>query len=140
MNTKTLIAAATLALVGASAFAQDVQNYPAPSTLTRAEVLADLARAQAEGRVTTQSSVRDEAEVVAARNGSSTSNPNATRLARVDVKRDLARADSSESVLGGEAYGTVNPGASVLSREAVRAEAIAAVRARFAVGNYQRGG
>ena len=138
MNTKTLIAAAALALVGATAFAQDVQSYPAPSTLTRAEVLADLARAQAEGRVTTQSSVRDAAEVVAARNGSS--NTSATRLARVEVRRDLARADSADSVLGGEGYGSVVPGASVLSRETVRAEAVAAVRTRFVVGNHQRGG
>ena len=137
MNTKTLIAAATLAFVGATAFAQDVQSYPTPSTLTRAEVLADLARAQAEGRVTTQSSVRDAAEVVAARNGSNTS---ATRLARVEVRRDLARADGADSVLGGEGYGSVVPGASVLSRETVRAEAVAAVRARFVVGNHQRGG
>ncbi len=138
MNTKTLIAAAALAFVGASAFAQDVQSYPTPSTLTRAEVLADLARAQAEGRVTTQSSVRDAAEVVAARNGAS--NKTATRLARVEVKRDLARAGNTDSVLGGEGYGSVEPGTSVLSREAVRAEATAAVRARFTVGNHQRGG
>ena len=134
MNTKNLIAAAALAFVGATAFAQDVQNYPTPSTLTRAEVLADLARAQADGQVSTQALVRDAVEVVAARN---VSNDNRfTRLSRVEVRRDLARTNAHPSVLGGEGYGTVEPGASVLSREAVRAEAIAANRARSAINLY----
>ena len=138
MNTKTLIAASVLAFCGASAFAQDVQNYPAPSTLTRAEVMADLARAQAEGTLNTAATQRDTAEVVAARNGSSDSM--ATRLARVEVRRDLAANGGYHSVLGGEGYGTVEPGTSVLSREAVRAEAVAALRNRFVAGQHQNGG
>ena len=134
MNTKTLFAAAALAFVGATAFAQDVQNYPTPSTLTRAEVLADLAQAQAEGKVLTQSSVRDPAEVVIARNA--TGDNSATRLSRVEVRRDLARTGPQFSVLGGEGYGTVEPGPSVLSREAVRAEAIVANRTRAVADAY----
>jgi hypothetical protein len=52
MNAKQLFAAATLAVIGASAFAAEgTQFVPQTGTLTRAEVRAELARAQAAGEL-----------------------------------------------------------------------------------------
>ena len=52
MQAKTLIAAAALAFVGATAFAQEATSddwRAAPSTLSRAQVQADLQQARASG-------------------------------------------------------------------------------------------
>ncbi len=47
MNAKTLIAAVSLAVAGSAAFAAEAEQFnPAASTLTRAEVKADLAAAK----------------------------------------------------------------------------------------------
>jgi hypothetical protein len=52
MNIKHLIAASAFALVGASAFADGPQRTePFVSTMTRAQVQADLASAQASGEL-----------------------------------------------------------------------------------------
>ena len=52
MNTKHLIAAAAIAFVGTGAFATEATQFTdTPSTLTRAEVKAELARAQAAGEL-----------------------------------------------------------------------------------------
>jgi hypothetical protein len=52
MNFKHLIAASTLALIGTSAFADAPERtQPFVSTMTRAQVQADLARAQASGEL-----------------------------------------------------------------------------------------
>lgn len=127
MNTKSLIAAA-IALLGASAFAQDVQNHATPSTLTRAQVQAELAAYA--GRPSSQVEVygSDKRAVAAVRDGKLPAN--ATRLARVEVRRDLAHNENAATIVG-EAYGSVLPGtATALSRESVRAEAVAAMRHR----------
>lgn len=56
MNAKQLIAAAAFAVIGSSAFAVEAEQFVAPAgSLTRAEVRAELARAQAAGEVATVS-------------------------------------------------------------------------------------
>ena len=49
MNTKSLVAAAVLAVIGASAFAGEAT--PAATPLTRAEVQAEFLRARAAGEI-----------------------------------------------------------------------------------------
>lgn len=52
MNTKQVIAASVLALLGTAAMADSetlAPEFSAPSTLTRAQVQAELAKAKAEG-------------------------------------------------------------------------------------------
>lgn len=52
MNTKHIIAAIAVAFVGASAFASEATEFKdTPSTLSRAVVKAELARAQATGEL-----------------------------------------------------------------------------------------
>jgi hypothetical protein len=52
MNAKQLFAAATFALIGASAFAAEATSFPIEAgALTRAEVKAELVRAQQAGEV-----------------------------------------------------------------------------------------
>jgi hypothetical protein len=75
MNTKHLIAAVAIAFVGTGAFASEATQFTdTPSTLSRAEVKAELARAQAAGELNqvsalygyvqpTMASVRTRAEV-----------------------------------------------------------------------------
>jgi hypothetical protein len=66
MNAKQLFAAATLAVIGASAFAAEgTQIVPPTGSLTRAEVRAELARAQAAGEIATVSSTYGNFEPVA---------------------------------------------------------------------------
>ena len=58
MNTKHLIAAVAIAFVGTGAFASEATQFTdTPSTLTRAEVKAELARAQAAGELNQASSL-----------------------------------------------------------------------------------
>ena len=128
MNTKSLFAAAAIALVGTAAFAQDVQNYATPSSMTREQVKAELATYA--GRPSSQVEVfgSDKRAVAAVRDGKTSAN--ATQLARVEIRRDLAVGDNAATIVG-ESYGSVVPGTSLaLSREAVRAEAIAVMRSR----------
>lgn len=52
MNAKNLFAAAALAVIGTSAFAIEAEQFVPPTgSLTRAEVKAELARAQAAGEI-----------------------------------------------------------------------------------------
>ncbi len=52
MNTKQLIVTSLLAMAAAAALASEATEFPfPPSTLTRAEVRADLARARASGEL-----------------------------------------------------------------------------------------
>jgi hypothetical protein len=135
MNTPSIFAAAALAILGTSAFALDVQNYPTPSTMSRAEVQAEAARYA--GRASSQLEVygSDRQDVATVRDGKIA--PNAVTLTRAEVRRDLARADSLFSAtIAGEAYGSVQPGLSLRSREAVRAEAVAAARANLPSAQY----
>lgn len=54
MNAKQLIAVATLAVIGSSAFATEAEQFvPQTGALTRAEVRAELSRAQAAGEIAT---------------------------------------------------------------------------------------
>ena len=56
MNAKQLFAAAAIALIGTSAMAVEADQFvPQAGALTRAEVRAELARAQAAGEVATVS-------------------------------------------------------------------------------------
>jgi hypothetical protein len=56
MNAKNLFAAAALAVIGTSAFAGEATEFaPQAGALTRAEVSAELARAQAAGEIATVS-------------------------------------------------------------------------------------
>ena len=138
MNTKSLIAAAALAFVGSVAVADEVQSYPTPSTLTRAAVIAELNRAVAAGEVTTHAETygAELPNVLAARQADNS----ATRLSRVEIRRQLANVQGEYSAtLLGEAYGTVQPGLSLRSREVVRAEAIAAARSRVPGAQYNGG-
>jgi Domain of unknown function (DUF4148) len=121
MNTKTLFAAAALALMGTTAFADEVRDYPTPSTLTRAEVRAELDRAQANGELTIHSETYGFVAPAARIRGSQF----VAGLSRVEVRRDLASAPNAATIAG-ESYGTVVPGASIRSREEVRAEAVQA--------------
>ena len=127
MNAKTLIAAAALAIVGTSAFANEVTEFQPQSTLTRAEVLADLARARANG--TLDSHGESYGVVAPATVVAGNARGNVTTLSRVEVRGTVDRAIASGYVVAGEAYGSVEP-SSVRSREDVRAETVAALRTR----------
>lgn len=111
MNVKTLIAASTLALIGTTAFAFETPDLATPSTLTRAEVQAELLRARAAGELprSSQPYYTVDAALVAAQNPS---------RSRADVVREITTAKSAN-----EAYGTVVIGDGVRSRAEVQAEA-----------------
>ena len=52
MNAKQVLAAVAISFIGSAAMAVEATQFePAPSTLTRAEVKAELAHAQAEGLI-----------------------------------------------------------------------------------------
>lgn len=124
MNTKSLFAAAALALIGTTSFAQDVRDYPTPSTLTRAEVKAEMNRAHSEGAVLTQS----ESYGVVQPTAKIANSQFVAGLSRVEVRRDLSQAPVNAATIVGESYGTVVPGLSLRSRAEVRAEAVAATK------------
>ena len=120
MNVKTLFAAAALALVGTTSFADGVRDVPTPSTLTRAEVRAELDRARAGHELDRGENYGAVVAPVAIRGSQAVAH-----LGRVEVRRDLASAPNAATIVG-ESYGTVVAGESLRSREAVRAEAVAA--------------
>lgn len=128
MSARTVLAAAAMVFAGTAALAQDVQNHPTPSTLTREQVKAELA-AHA-GRPSSQVEVfgSDKRAVATVRDGQSSDN--ATRLARVDVRRSLVAGDNAATIVG-ESYGSVVAGTgTTLTRQAVREEAVMAMRTR----------
>ncbi len=126
MTAKTLFAAAAIALIGTTAFAGEVTEFATPtSTLTRAEVRADLARSQTANDLFAQGESYGNVQpmVLAQR----AANNQVAGLSRVEVKRELARAQADGSFAqAGESYGSVVPGVSLRTRAEVRAEAIAA--------------
>ena len=126
MNTKQVVTAAALALLGSSAaFAQsseiDLQHFGANqvSTVSRAAVRADVQSAIASGELITAP------EVLASAVPSRAYGP-ATRVTRAQVKAELAGADLTTPA---EVAAWKVPAGSAVSREAVRAEARAQARA-----------
>ncbi len=95
MNTKQLIAAAAIALIGSAAFAAEGEQVAVPKgQLTRAEVQAELARARNAGEVTS----------IAASYGSFNPQAYAARdgaIARTaDRSRDDVRAEARAATRG----------------------------------------
>ncbi|HEY0821577.1 MAG TPA: DUF4148 domain-containing protein [Rhizobacter sp.] len=131
MNRKQALTAAAIALFGSSAaFAQnseiELQHFGAnqASTVSRADVRAEVLQAQAAGELTVPG------EVVAAGVPARSNGLAATRLTRAQVQSELAGADLTTPA---EVVAWTNPTGSTLSREAVRAEA----RAQARVDTYQ---
>ncbi len=113
MNVKTLIAAATLTLIGTTAFAWEAPDLATPSTKSRADVRAELMRAQNAGEIirTSQPYYSFDAALAAAKTQG---------RGRAEVVSELANAGPAVS---NEAYGTVVVAESVRSRADVQAEA-----------------
>jgi hypothetical protein len=127
MNTKQVLAAAALTLVGAAASAQTVDTFwqflptNQPSTVTREEVRAELVQARQAG------AVRGADAIVNVPVQATAQAPAPTReQVRAELAQAVAQADSASN-----GFGFITPvAASSLSREAVRAEAAAYARAR----------
>ncbi len=117
MNVKTLIAASAFAVLGNTAFAFETPDLATPSTLSRAEVVAELVRAQKASEIVPSSEVYYfvDSQLAAAQN---------PRLSRAQVQQELATTADARAV--NEAYGTVTPGQSLRSRAEVMAEAVSA--------------
>jgi hypothetical protein len=104
MNAKQLFTAVSFALVGATAFASEATNFPVESgSLTRAEVKAELARAQAAGEIAQVSAAYGSfpATSVAVRNATL---PTPVARNRDDVRteaRAAARASFNSQYVGG---------------------------------------
>lgn len=126
-STKSLIAAATLAIVGTSAFAFEVQQYATPSTLTRAEVKAELLRARNAGELQSSAAFYSQVDqqLAASRNAVQPGSQIRHVVAPVQGESLVSQAN--------EAYGTVVPGENLRSRADVRAEGRAAIVDRIAV-------
>jgi len=120
MNTKQIIAAAAIALVGSAAFAQEaVQNIeiPTSSNVQRADVKAEALRARAAGELS-----NGEAVVVSA--------PAPTTVSRAAVRNEFLQARASGKVVyvGDVAQFANETTAPVRTREEVKAEARAFAR------------
>lgn len=128
MNTKQLIAAAAIALVGSTtAFAQsesELQNFGASqtSTLTRAEVRAELLRARATGEAPVVSDLIWFSSPVVAT--ARVTDPTRAQL-RAEVVKGLADGSLAQPT---EVAMTATAAGSARSREEVRAEARASTR------------
>ena len=95
MNTKHLIAAAAIAFVGTGAFASEATQFTdTPSTLTRAEVKAELARAQAAGELNQVSALHGSAQ------------PAVASLRSRDDVRAEARAEARTGKLAAQYLGS----------------------------------
>ena len=134
MNRKQIIAAAALALLGASsAFAggefDPLTGFPEAghSTTTRAQVLADVAAARAAGTLNVDRDNRLFAD-----------NAVQSGLTRAEVRAELARARADGSIVDfdtGLQYAQAPKASSTLTREQVREEARLALRAKAARAN-----
>src|SRR5437868_3546773 len=114
MNTKQIIAAAAIALVGSAAFAQEaVQNIeiPTSSNVQRADVKAEALRARAAGEL-----ANSEAPVAAAPAASTT-------LSRAAVRNEFLQARAAGKVVyvGDVAQYANDTAAPVRTREEVKA-------------------
>jgi hypothetical protein len=97
MNAKQLFAAATLAVIGASAFAAEgTQIVPPTGTLTRAEVRAELARAQAAHELPVVSATYGNFEPVA--RAAYKAEPAQASRSRDDVRAEARAAARDNSV------------------------------------------
>lgn len=104
MNAKQIFAAATLAVIGASAMASEATNFALETgTLTRAEVKAELARAQAAGessRVAVYGSFP--AASVASQHAADAQRIGRSRdEVRVEARAAARRADFNDLYVGG---------------------------------------
>ena len=120
MNTKQLIAASLLALAGSAVLASEATEFTIPpSTLTRAEVRAELARAQASGELISSAEADQRPFTMLASN-----------LTRDAVRAELARAKANgELVSSAEAeQRPFTVAGATRSRDDVRAEAWAFAR------------
>jgi len=118
MNAKTLIASISLALVGVASHASEATQFVnEPSTLSRAEVRAELARAIAGGELAQRG---ESYGSVAAHTLNHTST-----LSRAGAIAELQQARADGSLDGpSDAYGSFRPGdfTSTLTRAEVRAQ------------------
>lgn len=108
VTSKSLIAAAAFAIVATSASASEAygEQTVGQSTLSRAEVTAELFRAQRSGEIT--QSAEDYGSVGAAQFAARNDG-----LSRTQVRSELSKAQNDNSyVSSNEAYGTVVPGTS----------------------------
>lgn len=141
MNTKHVIAAAAIAFLGSStAFAQsstdDLQHFGAsqPSTVSRAEVRAEVQRAMAAGDLVTPSDVAATAVATRAKTPEVDAvrvaqKPQAAGKTRAEVNAELAQARADGSLTRpSDVNAFDNAVASTRTRDEVRKEAIAATR------------
>ena len=127
MNTKQVIAAAAIALVGSAAFAQsevELQNFglDQASTVSRAEVRAQVQRAQASGELSTPS------EVLVAATPVGKASTLSARADRAQVRSDVIKARAELAIPSEVALFATQPQAATRSRAEVRAEAREYVR------------
>jgi hypothetical protein len=120
MNTKQLIVTSLLTIAGGAALASEATEFPIPpSTLTRAEVRAELARAQASGELLSSAEAEQRPFALAA-----------STLTRAEVRAELARARASGELVS-SAEAEQRPFAMAgwtRSRDEVRQEAVAFAR------------
>lgn len=127
MNTKQVIAAAAIALVGSAAFAQsevELQNFglDQASTVSRAEVRAQVQRAQATGELSTPS------EVLVAATPVGKAPTLVARVDRAQVRSEVIKARAELAIPSEVALSATPAQASPRSRAEVRAEAREYVR------------
>ncbi|MEO8154075.1 MAG: DUF4148 domain-containing protein [Rhizobacter sp.] len=138
MNTKQVIAAAAIALVGSAAFAQsevELQNFGVSqvSTVTRAEVRTELQRAQAGGEVNVPN------EVLVAATPATKAPALFARADRAQVRSEVIKARAELAIPTEVALGAAQPQAAARSRAEVRAEARAYVRSDAPRANVSAG-
>jgi hypothetical protein len=146
MNTKQAITAAVITLMGSAAFAQsgdDLQHFGAnqASNVSRAEVRADVLRAQGSGELATplelqhfgasQQSTTRFARARAPGQTQASAQANAVGATRAEVRAAVQQGLADGSLMrSSEAYPFADTNmASTRTREEVRAEAIAATQA-----------
>ena len=128
MRTKTILAVA-LALIGSASFATEVSDFAVPtgSNLTRAEVRAELLRPLADQILVARGETYGNASTPLVVQRARAADGQVAGLSRSAVGRSKAQVD--RTLLAGEAYGSVVPGAGLRSSFDVRAEAVTGVRA-----------
>jgi len=93
MNAKQLFAAAAFAVIGTSAFAVEAEQFVPPTgSLTRAEVRAELARAQASGEIA----------AVSANYGDFTVAKGARSIDQAKLSREAVRTEASSALRNGQ--------------------------------------
>jgi hypothetical protein len=136
MNTKQVIAAAAIALVGSAAFAQseiELQHFGATQapSVSRAEVRADVKRAQVAGELTTPTEVQ-----IAAIPGKASASSAANRA---QVRAEVMQARSTLATPTEVTMFATTAAQPARSREDVRAEARQFVRSEAAKPHISTG-